>query len=200
MSRNTSSAALNQKSLAVMTTKTLAYCAMLAAIQVVLARLIVPMPAADLRFSIEAVPVVLAGILFGPVAGALVGFSSDLVGCLFSGYGYNPLFCIPPILYGVCGGLFSAWLGKKVSLPRLLLAIAPAVVLGSILWQSWALTYVYFKDGPFIDGLLLRLGARTVQFAVTMVVDVVVLNLLFKSKIFERLNVWPRRKSARGAK
>lgn len=200
MSKNTSSAALKQKSFAAMTTKSLAYCAMLAAIQVVLARLIVPMPAADVRFSIEAVPVFLAGMLFGPIAGALVGFSSDLVGCLFSGFGYNPLFCIPPILYGVCGGLFSAWLGKKVSLPRLLLAIAPAVVLGSILWQSFALTYVYFKDGPFIDGLVLRLGARSVQFLVTMVIDAVVLNLLFKSKIFERTGVWPRRKITREEK
>ena len=42
-----------------MATRTLAYCAMLAALQVVLARLIIPMPAADTRFSLEAIPVVL---------------------------------------------------------------------------------------------------------------------------------------------
>ena len=83
-----------------MTTRTLVFCALLAAMQVVLARLIVPMPAADVRFSIEAVPVFLAGALFGPVPGALVGFGSDMIGCLFSGYGYNPIFALPPILYG----------------------------------------------------------------------------------------------------
>lgn len=96
MSKNLSSAAVAAKPNRIMTTKTLAYCAMLAAIQVVLARLIVPMPAVDTRLSIEAVPVFLAGTLFGPLAGALVGFASDLVGCLFSGYGYNPIFALPP--------------------------------------------------------------------------------------------------------
>lgn len=122
-----------------MTTKTLAYCALLAALGVVMAR----------------------------------------------------LFSLPPILYGLCGGLFRAYLGKKVSLLRLLLAILSAVILGSILWQSFALTYVYFKDGPFMEGFLLRLGTRSVQFAVTMVIDVVIVELLFKSKLFHRMGVWP---------
>ena len=98
-----------------MTTRTLAYCALLSALQVVLARLIIPMPAADTRFSLEAIPVVLAGILFGPVPGAMVGFGSDLVGCLFSGYGYNPLFCLPPILSGLFGGLFRYYVSSKPS-------------------------------------------------------------------------------------
>ena len=48
-----------------MTTKTLAYCALLAALSVVLARLIIPMPNVTTRFSIEAVPIYLAGMLFG---------------------------------------------------------------------------------------------------------------------------------------
>lgn len=79
-----------------MTTKALAYCALLAALSVVLARLIIPMPNVTTRFSIEAVPIYLAGMLFGPMAGALVGFSADLVGCLFSGYGYNPCSACRP--------------------------------------------------------------------------------------------------------
>lgn len=190
MSKNTQTAATAIKS-ASMTTKTLAYCALLAALGVVMARLFGMMPNEYSRFSIEAVPTFIAGILFGPVAGGLVGFVADFVGCMFSGYAYNPMFCLPPILYGVCGGLFRHYLGKKMSLLRLLAAILPAIVLGSILWQSFALTYVYFKDGPFIEGFLIRLGARSAQFAVTMVIDVVIVNLLFKSKLFHRLGVWP---------
>ena len=48
------------------TTKTLAYCALLAALSVVLARFLIPMPNVTTRFSIEAVPIFLAGMLFGP--------------------------------------------------------------------------------------------------------------------------------------
>lgn len=185
MSKNANSAVLTGKKTASMTTKTLTTCALLAALGVVLARLIVPMPNEFTRFSIEAVPTVLAGILFGPVAGALVGFVADLVGCLFSGYGYNPLFCVPPILYGLCGGFFRMFLAKKVSIPRLLLTMAPAIVFGSILYQSWALNFVYGK------GFWVLLSARSIQFAVTMVVDVIVIRLLFKSRIFQHAGMWP---------
>lgn len=173
-----------------MTTKTLAYCALLAALSVVLARLIIPMPNVTTRFSIEAVPIYLAGMLFGPMAGALVGFSSDLVGCLFSGYGYNPLFCLPPILYGVFGGLLRRWLMGKPGLPRLAVSFLPPVVLGSILWQSAALSYVYNSKGSFQASLVYFLSTRTVQFAVTMVLDVLIIYLLMKSRVFDRMGLW----------
>jgi ECF transporter S component (folate family) len=171
-----------------MATRTLASCALLAALSVVLARLIVPMPNAFTRFSIEAVPIFLAGMLFGPLAGGMVGFSADLVGCLFSGFGYNPIFCVPPILYGVFAGLCRPLLAKKISVLNLLAAIAPAVVFGSVLYQSWALGYVSGK------GFLFFFTTRSVQFAITMVVDVLILNLLFRGKLFQHIGVWPPKK------
>ena len=173
-----------------MATRTLAYCAMLAALSVVLARLIIPMPDESTRFSIEAVPIFMSGMLFGPLAGGLVGFSADFVGCFFSGYGFNPLFCVPPILYGVFGGVFRYYLAKNVSIPRLIVSFLPPIVFGSILYQSFTLAYVYYS-ATFMEGLILKLSTRSVQFAITMVIDVVVIYLLFKAKIFDRLGVWP---------
>lgn len=187
---NNPTAATAPASKRTMTTKTLAYCALLAALSVVLARLIIPMPNVTTRFSIEAVPIYLAGMLFGPMAGALVGFSADLVGCLFSGYGYNPLFCLPPILYGVFGGLLRRWLMGKPSLPRLAVSFLPPVVLGSILWQSAALSYVYNSKGSFQASLVYFLSTRTVQFAVTLVLDVLIIYLLMKSRVFDRMGLW----------
>ena len=174
-----------------MTTKTLASCAMLAALQVVLARLIIPMPAADTRFSLEQIPIVLAGLLFGPLAGARVGFSADLVGCLFSGFGYNPLFCVPPILYGVFAGLMRRYVSDKTSFLRVLLTYVPAVILGSILWQSFTLAYVYNSQGAFLQSLILKLSTRSVQFGITGVLDAVITTVLLKSGIFQALKLWP---------
>ena len=176
-----------------MTTKTLAYCALLAALSVVLARLIIPMPNVSTRFSIEAVPIFLAGMLFGPMAGGLVGFCADFVGCLFSGYGYNPLFCVPPILYGVFGGLFRYYLGKKVSIPRLAVSFLPPVIGGSILWQSAALSFVYNSKGSFSASLVYFLSTRSIQFAVTLVLDVLIIYLLFRARLFDRMGIWPPR-------
>ena len=176
-----------------MTTKTMAYCALLAALSVVLARLVIPMPAADTRFSIEAVPIFLSGMLFGPLPGALVGFAADFVGCLFSPYGYNPLFCVPPILYGLCAGLLRRFLCKKVSPIRIGAGLLPPVVLGSILYQSMTLSYMYFKGG-LMEGFYYYLTMRSIQFGITFVLDVLVIYLLCKANIFQRLGVWPIKK------
>ena len=189
MSKNVQIAVENRKKSSTMTTRTLTYCALLAALQVAMARLFGLMPSEFTRFSIEAIPTILAGVFFGPVAGGLVGFTADLVGCLFSGYGYNPLFCVPPVLYGVCGGLFQTMLVRKVSFGTLLLTIAPAAVFGSIFYQSWALGYVSGK------GFLFFLSTRSIQFAITMIVEAFVLRLLFHAKIFQHMKVWPPQKT-----
>ena len=74
-------------------TYALAVCALLTALSVVLARLLTVIPSEVSRFSLEAVPILLAGLLFGALPGGAVGFSADLIGCLFSPYGYNQM-CI----------------------------------------------------------------------------------------------------------
>lgn len=182
-----------------MATKTLASCALLAALSVVLARLIVPMPNAFTRFSIEAVPIYLAGVLFGPMAGGLVGFTADIVGCLFSGFGYNPFFSLPPILYGIFGGLLRKYRPKKQTTFRLALWLAvgflPPILFGSILYQSTVLSYFYYYDpavaGSWQQGMVYFLSTRSIQFLATMAIDVAILCLLFRIRLFERLKLWP---------
>lgn len=166
------------------TTRTLTTCAFLTALTVVLARLVVPMPNEITRFSIEAVPVFLAGMLFGPVAGGLVGFASDFIGCVFlSAYPYNPVFCLPPVLYGLCAGFFRPMLLKKASIFRIALAFLPAIALGSILYQSLALALIYGGDA-FWPFFVEKLSFRSIQFAITYVLDVAIVFFLQKSNVF----------------
>ena len=183
------------------TTKVLVYSAVLAAISVVLARLVSLVPSESSRFSIESIPIYLAGAFFGPIAGALVGFVSDFVGCLFSPFGYNPAFCVPAILYGVFGSLFRFRLAKSQKFKSFLWVSAgfiPPIVLGSVLYQSLALTYFYRFDpnvpGSFAQGLQYFISTRGVQFAVILVIDVLVTYLLLKTGVFRRLKVWPPQK------
>ena len=164
------------------TTRMLVALALLSAIGVVLARFIVPMPNPYMRFSIEAVPFIVAGFLYGPVPGALVGFVADFVGCLFSGYGYNPAFAVPPVLIGLCAGLLRPMLYKKVTYFRILGAFLPAVVLGSVLWQSYWLSFFYGSHS-----FVWFLGSRAVQFAITSVVNAAVVFGLLKTGVLQRL-------------
>ena len=177
-----------------MTTKTIAYCALLTALSVVLARLTGLMPNEFTRFSVEAVPMFLAGLFFGPVAGGCVGFAADFIGCLFSPFGYNPIYCIPPILYGVCGGCFRFWVAAKPSLIRLLISFLPAILFGSIGIQSCVLAFMQYGTENFIKGLIYFLSTRSVQFGIMLVVDSVLVWLLLGSKLFHRAGTWPPRK------
>ena len=165
------------KRVVVFDTYALTVCALLTALSVVLARLLTVIPSEVSRFSLEAVPILLAGLLFGPVPGAAVGFAADFIGCLFSPYGYNPIFCLPPILYGLWAGLLRGFVWQKPSVWRVALAVFPAALCGSVLWQSAALALVYGGEAklPFF---LTRLAARSVQFAFTGVVDTVTVWLL----------------------
>ena len=190
MLKNQAAAAPAAQHTSLKNVRVLATSALLAAISVVLARLIIPMPNETTRFSLEAVPIFIAGMLFGPIPGALVGFVADFVGCLFSGYGYNPMFCVPPILYGLCAGLFRPMLAKKVNIGRIALAFLPAITLGSILWQSFALAKVYGGDA-FEAFFLTKLAARSIQFAVTFVLDTLIVWLLYRSKVFTATKLWP---------
>lgn len=158
-------------------TYALTVCALLTALSVVLARLLTVIPSEVSRFSLEAVPILLAGLLFGPVPGAAVGFAADFIGCLFSPYGYNPIFCLPPILYGLWAGLLRGFVWQKPTVWRVALAVFPAALCGSVLWQSAALALVYGGEAklPFF---LTRLVARSVQFAFTGAVDTVTVWLL----------------------
>ena len=176
-----------------MATRTIVCCAMLAAISVVSARFISFAPIPEIRFSLDKFPLFLAGLFFGPLAGSLVGFVADFVGCLLSPYGFNPIFSPPAILYGLFGGLFSMMLRNKLSLPRLGLAYLCPVVIGSLLYQSAALAWVY-SASTFWEAFYGHLGSRGVQFAIVLVLEVAIILLLLKSRIFERLHIWPNKK------
>ena len=176
-------------------TYSLTVCALLTAMSVVLARVLTLIPAETTRISLEALPIVLAGLLCGPIPGALVGFAADLIGCLFSPFGYNPIFCLPPILYGLWAGLLRGYAWTKPTVWRVALAVFPAALCGSVLWQSAALALVYGGEAK-LAFFLTRLASRSIQFAVTGVIDTAAVWLLLRrnalSPVLHRLKIKER--------
>lgn len=180
-----------------MATKTLACCALLAAISIIMARLLSYAQPGGVRWSLDKFPLFLAGMLFGPVAGALTGFVADFAGSLMQ-FGFNPVFCPPALLYGICGGLFRYFIAKKPSVFRLALGYLFPVVLGSVLYQSAALSLVY-NASTFWSAFYAYLLSRGVQFAVTLVLEVAILYLLIETKLFNRIGLWPPVKTTKGS-
>ena len=85
--------------------QTLAIAGVLVAMNIVLSRFVSIPIGTSLRISVSSVPIILAGIWLGPVAGGCCGFLGDLLGCLISGYAPNPLLSVSAILMGVLPAL-----------------------------------------------------------------------------------------------
>lgn len=175
------------------TIKTLVYSAMLAAVSVVMARVLCFATPDGVRWSLDKFPLFLAGMFFGPVMGALTGFVADFIGSLMQ-FGFNPLLCLPAILYGLFGGVFRRYIQKNTTVFRLGLSYLFPIALGSILYQSSMLAWLYF-DGVYAEGLVYYLSTRTLQFSIMLVVETLIVYMLIKTNIFTRLGVWPPKKA-----
>ena len=93
-----------------MQTRRLTTCAMLIAVNVVLS-ILTPIKLGNFKFTFEAFPILLAGILFGPIDGLIVGtVGSTIYQILFSGYGLmitTPLWVLPHAISGLIVGLYA---------------------------------------------------------------------------------------------
>ncbi len=124
--------------------KTLIIMALFAAISIILARFLVIWLTNSARISFGNIPVLLASLLLGPVAGGLTGAVADIVGALlFSGYSWYPPLTIPPILVGILPALLKPLLLKEISLWRIYLIIILTNLVTSIGLTTWILSGLY---------------------------------------------------------
>ncbi len=179
-----------QKKRSAMTVKVLVYSALFAALAAILGQLLAIRPIPSAKYTLDKFLLFLSGMFFGPMVGGMVGFVSDFVGGHFFGVGWTAPLCVPAVLYGVFGGIFRNMLAKKFTVPRLALAYLFPTLIGSVLYQSPVLALLY-NPSTFREALILNLSTRGIQFAIMLVVEVAIIFILIKSKIFTRAGLWP---------
>ena len=121
-------------------------CAFLTATSIVLGKYLAINLSDVLRFSFENLPIILAGVAFGPVAGAAVGIVADLLGCILVGYGINPLVMLGAAAIGTVSGIFRYLFNKPggVSLfLKILFAEIAAHLIGSVVIKTVGLSAWY---------------------------------------------------------
>ena len=124
--------------------------------------------AGPLRFTLEGLPIVFAGMALGPFYGALVGVSADLLSCLLAGQAPLPVITIGAGMVGLVSGILGRILFRRTPLtaarPRfviLLLCDGLAHLVGSViiktlaLMQFYGITAVILWRTPLYIGIIL---------------------------------------------
>lgn len=136
-------------------TKSLVSASLLTAISIILTRalsIIIPIAGGQaLRIGFGGVPIMIAGILFGPLVGALTGVTADLVGVLINPMGpYFPGFTLSAGLSGFIPGLFYHYVFKNRNRENKF--INYTIVNGLIVILLSLLSgYIYIKSGNDIS-------------------------------------------------
>lgn len=142
-------------------TRVLVHCALLTSISIVLSRFFsIRIPLGDveaLRIGFGTLPIVLAGFLFGPLAGALVGTGANILGALISSSGpIMPHFILVAALGGACPVLFWRLRGSSQSYLELFISIGLSMMLNSVLLISFFMNdlfgvpYAYMLPGRLL--------------------------------------------------
>ena len=97
------------------------------------------------RVTFENLPIILSGILFGPVTGGLVGAASDLISYMLSSQIYPPNLIVTAgaVAVGVISGLMSRFAVKERGSLQIILSGAAAHIVGSMIIKPIGLYQFY---------------------------------------------------------
>ena len=131
------------------------------------------------RVTFENLPIIISGIFFGPLAGALVGAATDLISYLLSSQVYPPnlIVTVGAAAVGLVSGLVSRYVVKGNGNATVIFSGAAAHIVGSMIikpiglfqFYSWAVLWripMYFVIAP---------------------IEILIICLLFKNNSFRRL-------------
>ena len=155
-------------------TRTLTVLALLIAMSIVFSR-VLSISTGFVRFNLGSLPVLLAGIVFGPGAGFAVGALADIIGGILAGYAINPLIALGAASIGLVGGWLWQTLHTLRLGQRLLLSVVAAHVVGSIIINSLAL-HIFYGYAWSV------LAARVPNALILTAVNTVLLRLLMENK------------------
>ena len=162
----------------------LAVSATLAAISIVCGKYLALSVGNVLRFSFENLPILLAGMMFGPITGMLVGVVADLIGCVMVGYAINPIVTLGAACIGLLGGLLFRFTQKMPLLWQTFFTVIGTHLVASVIVKTYGLAQFYAQtyDMPFYVLMLWRLF----NYVIVGVAEWLLLYTVLKNKALRR--------------
>ena len=151
--------------------------AMLTAISIVIASLCKIIPFLNfgigLRITLENMPIIMAGIFFGPLVGGCVGLATDIISCITAGMVPIPLVTVGAVSIGVLSGLFSKYIVKKKGILQIACSVVSSHVIGSMMIKSVGLWHHYYNWG---------MGGVTLLFRIPIYIGIIIVEISVKSE------------------
>lgn len=168
-----------------MSVRTMVKAGFLVAISIVMTRfayIMVPLAGVSaLRISFGDLPLMLSGMMFGPLVGGLTGMAADIIGFLINPQGpYHPGFTLSSILWGVIPGLVFYRLRneknfeKVYSYKNILAAVLLVTVIVSLGLNTYWLSTLYGR------GFIILLPTRVLAAVISIPLHTVILKYLLK--------------------
>lgn len=134
------------------------------------------------RITFENLPIILSGIIFGPVIGGIVGSATDWISYLLSGQVYPPniIVNIGATLIGVISGLVSRFVIKKHGYPQIIVAGAAAHLICSMIIKPIGLFTFY---GWWVL-------VRVPIYLLIAPAEITVMCMLYKNRMIRKLFGW----------
>lgn len=137
------------------------------------------MPA--LRISFGEIPLMISGLLFGPVVGGISGIAADLIGVTINPQGaFHPGFALSSMLWGVIPGLFGLYFKSKAkngnifSTQRIVFTVVVSIVIISLGLNTLWLSTMFGK------GFMVLLPGRVMSAFVNIPLQSFIIRLLIK--------------------
>ena len=132
-----------------------------------------------LRITFENLPIILTGILYGPLVGGAVGIAGDLISYLLSPQTLPPnlVVTLGAAVIGIISGSVSHFIIKKRGNLQIIVSTTAAHVIGSMIIKSAGLFQYYGW------GILIRIPV----YLVIAALEALLLCLLFKNSSFSGL-------------
>lgn len=131
------------------------------------------------RFNLGSLPVVLAGVLWGPWSGFAVGAVADIIGGIMAGYAINPLITLGAGAIGLVGGFIY----KKAPIPQQSIRLGAAILLGHVVGSMviTSLALRIFYNYPWS-----LLAVRIPNALILSVIEFVLVRILMANQAFMR--------------
>ena len=131
------------------------------------------------RITFENLPILISGIVYGPIVGGIVGLASDLVGYIFSAQVYPPnlIVTLGATMVGMISGVVAKYIVRKKGRTQIICSGISAHVIGSMIIKSIGLYQFY--------GILVLWRIPT--YIIISAVEIMIICVLLKRKAFANL-------------